>query len=154
MKPITHYTCSKCGKDYKDFYEACRCCNEEEFDSRQEIIKQAEGIMETLPVKINTPEDYVKVILGINKIISIKHSEYPWITGDCFEGLNELKWRCREYLNQYTESLKNRLNEQLDIEVEVEGKIYSPFNVDNILNYMFDKDYTYEYNFVKRKNNS
>lgn len=125
MNPKIVYKCEKCNKEYTNYLEAQHCC--------------LEGL--TIPTNIETPEDYVRVILGIRTFE--RDMDY--------DTLRKLKNKCRTYLDKTYDRIIDRLREEIyeETRVEVNGGRYIAFDISDIMMREYNEDYRDDYDFVR-----
>lgn len=120
---ITQYKCSECGKLYTDYDKANTCCkNIEEIE---------------LPSKITSKEDYVRMVIGIQKLASSSCSY------ERRRKIKEGEEKCRVYLYNVVQDLIEKMDEELgNREIKIDGTTYELFNARTILeNHFADEEY-------------
>lgn len=127
MNPKIIYKCEKCNKEYTNYLDAQRCC--------------LEGLEKDVPTNIETPEDYVRVILGIRTLECVMD----------FDTLHKLKNKCRTYLDKIYGRVMCRLREEIyeETRVKIDGKKYIAFDISDIMMREYDEDYIDDYDFVR-----
>lgn len=127
MNPKIIYKCEKCNKEYTNYLDAQRCC--------------LEGLEKDVPTNIETPEDYVRMVLGIRTLECVMD----------FDTLHKLKNKCRTYLDKIYGMIMCRLREEIyeETKVEIEGKKYIAFDISDIMMREYNEDYSDDYDFVR-----
>ncbi len=116
---ITQYKCSECGKLYTDYDKANTCCkNIEEIE---------------LPSKITSKEDYVRMVIGIEKLASTNRYRYQ-------DKIKEGEEKCLVYLDNVAQDLLEKMDEELgDREVKIGDTTYKLFTAEDILRNYFGR---------------
>lgn len=127
MNPKIFYKCEKCNKEYTNYLDAQHCC--------------LEGLEKDIPKNIETPEDYVRVILGIR---TLEHEMD-------YDTLRKLKNKCRTYLDKIYDRIIDKLREDIyeETRVEIDGERYIAFDISDIMVREYNEDYSDDYDFVR-----